>query len=361
MIVDLVDAPGLSPSRYERLLAQGYFRSGGRMFRSDLMCVEDEIWTPINIRLDLEAFQLRKSQRKVLQRCRSRFRITVGPLELTEEKDVLYRSFKNRFKGFVHDSLELFLREGAPSIDVETWEICIWDGAQLIAYSLVDRTSSAAASLLCVYHQDYTRWSLGYCTLLLEALWAQEMGVRWFYPGYIFDRPSLFDYKLRLGPMRYRTPRGRWAMLSQYNPSETVAFQVLEATQGLELALQKRLLPTERFVYPLFSLAFLQPGLGLMDLPMGFSFGSDPDKMWVAGFHPVELRFVLAERKDLAYEFHHLKNAEMQELAADTGTMEIPMLYLYGKRHRWFPDAISLASHLFRAMRSPGIPPFYNP
>ena len=328
------------------------------MFRSELMCVDDEIWTPVNIRLDLEGFSLRKSQRKVLNRCHSVFRTTIGPLQITEEKEALYRGFKNRFKGFVHDSLGLFLNEGTPTIDVEAWEFCVWDKDRLIAFSLLDRTANAAASLLCVYHPDYKRWSLGYCTMLLEALWARDMGLRWFYPGYVFDRPSLFDYKLRLGPMRYRTPRGRWAAWSHYNSSETVAFQLLEATCELEEALRRRLLPTDKFVYPLFSLAYLQPGLGFFDLPIGFVFGNDNEKMWVVGFHPVELRFVLAEWKEMTFDLKTLENTGLWEATEENPVFETPQIYLYGRRKRWFSDAISIASHLFRALRSPTNTPF---
>lgn len=358
MFVDLVDAPSISATRYERLLAQGYFRSGGRMFRSELMCVEDEIWTPVNIRLDLQDFSLRKSQRKLLNRCRASFRTTVAQLEITEEKDALYRGFKHRFKGFVHDSLALFLHEGHPHIEVETWEIGIWDGEKLIALSLVDRAGSSVASLLCVYHPDYARWSLGQCTLILEALWAQESGVRWFYPGYVFDRPSLFDYKLRMGAMRYRTSKGRWASWSHFDGSDTAAFRVLEATEALEQALKRRLLPADKFVYPLYSLAFFQPGMEFLDLPTGFAFESGTEVKWVAGYHPVEMRFVLAEWTDLTLELQALKNAEWEELAGETAIQEVPALYRYGRRKMWFSDASALANHLYRALRPPGTTPF---
>lgn len=347
MFLDLVESPTLSKVRYDRLLSQGYFRSGGMLFRTDLICVEGEVWTPVNIRLDLKEFVPSKSQRKLLRRVRTHFQVRIQPFVWDEEHENLYQAFKGRFKGFIHPDLESFLIEGNPQLATDTREVAVYDGTQLVGFSLFDCASTSLASLLAVYHQDYARWSLGRFSLIEEALWAQENGLRWVYPGYILDQPSLFDYKLLLGPMRYRNARGRWVEMKSFNSEDTIAYEVREASTRLAQALKMHLFPVERHMYPYFSLAFVKEPQSFLDLPIFFELGGEPGKPWIAGFHPVELRYVLAEVEDLAYPIEdELLKERWKELSMG------PSMYFYTSRLFRFSDADALADYARKAMRS---------
>ncbi len=356
MFLDLVESPTLSKARYDRLLSQGYFRSGGMLFRTDLICVEGEVWTPVNIRLDLKDFATSKSQRKLLRRVRKRFQVRIHPFVWDEEREALYQAFKGHFKGFIHADLESFLLEGNPQLATDTREVAVYDGSRLVGFSLFDCASSSLASLLAVYHADYARWSLGRFSLIEEALWAQENGLRWVYPGYVLDQPSLFDYKLLLGPMRHRNARGRWLNMAAFNSQDTIAHEVREASNRLAHALKLRMLPVERHMYPYFSLAFVHEPSSFLDLPIYFELGGEPGRPWVAGFHPVELRFVLAEVEDLAYPIEdELLKERWRELAMG------PTMYMYGARMLRFSDADALADHAWKALRSWDTPSTSSP
>ena len=58
------------------------------------------------------------------------------------------------------------------------------------------------ASLLGLYDHDYTKFSLDTYTMLKEAEYGRRTGPV-VLPGYILDKRSDFDYKLKLGPMEH--------------------------------------------------------------------------------------------------------------------------------------------------------------
>ena len=48
-------------------------------------------------------------------------------------------------------------------------------------------------------------------TMLLEIDLAKRLGLDYYYPGYVLDKPSAFDYKLLLGPCDWLTGQQVWS------------------------------------------------------------------------------------------------------------------------------------------------------
>ena len=90
-------------------------------------------------------------------------------------------------------------------------EIAVYDGAELIAASYIDVGDRSMASILCIYSQKYKKYSLGIYTMLLEIDLAKRLGLDYYYPGYVLDQPSAFDYKLLLGPCEWLTGQQMWS------------------------------------------------------------------------------------------------------------------------------------------------------
>ena len=68
----------LSRTRYDQYLASGWFRGAVMLYKMDLLCIDDEVYSVVNIRLNIEEFRLRKSQRKLLKKAEQKFHITYG-------------------------------------------------------------------------------------------------------------------------------------------------------------------------------------------------------------------------------------------------------------------------------------------
>lgn len=229
------------------------------LYKMDLLCIDDEVYSIVNIRLNIENFSHRKSQKKLLRKATDRFDIQYGKATLNKEKERLYQQHKHRFKGFIHGSLEEYLYANFGESVFDTREVCIYDGDKLIAVSYFDLGDRGMASLLGLYDEDYKSWSLGKVTMLKEIEFGLETGRKWYYPGYILDLPSNFDYKLELGKMEYYSPARRWVSYDKFVPKATNAYSIRTKTQELSNELHSRGLNHKVWLYPYFSMGYVGP------------------------------------------------------------------------------------------------------
>ena len=247
----------LQPEQLDDFLARGWFRSSQMLYRSDLLCMENDIYSPVNIRLNLTQYQFSKSLRKILNRVRRRFRTVIQPLSLTPTKEELYKNQLNRFRGFLFNSLDKFLHADLEENYFDTLEINVFDGDKLIACSFFDRGRNSLASILGLYDISYARYSLGIYTMLEEIEYAQRNNRLYYYPGYILDRPSEFDYKLRLGEYEYHNWQKNWVKASSFNHQQTPVSILNQKINHMITLLRSANLPFETKLYPLFSLGYM--------------------------------------------------------------------------------------------------------
>lgn len=257
MLVEYYFPQSLSPARLDRYLAGGWFRSGPSLFRAKLLCLGGSLYSVVNIRVALEEYRFSRSLRRVLNRGEERFRIEVGPAQVDEQRETMYRQHKRRFKGFIFDTLDEFLFGGMSRFLFDTQEIAIYDDDQLVAVSYFDQGHGSLASLLGLYRGGYQRYSLGLLTMLHEIQYARSMGLRYFYPGYVLQGYPGFDYKLRLGHIQYYNWQGRWRPLERQD-QDTFVVKVLEQRIATAAAaLQQAQISYRKLIYPFFSVGYL--------------------------------------------------------------------------------------------------------
>jgi arginyl-tRNA--protein-N-Asp/Glu arginylyltransferase len=284
----------LSRVRYDQYLASGWFRGAVMLYKMDLLCLDNDLYSVVNIRLNLEKFSFSKGQRKLLRKAERKFKICYGTANTTPEKEALYTSHKHRFKGFIHGTLEEYLNAGFQSTVFDTREVSIYDGEKLIAVSYFDLGDISMASLIGLYDEQYSEWSLGKLTMLKEIEFGLASERKWFYPGYILDKDSSFDYKLQLGKMEYYTPAKRWAKIQKFNPSETIGHYVRSATQKLICALEKENIPHKPWLYPYFSMGYMGPWNSyFMRSPAPIELGHDLGGMMVTAYSTEEKAYSL--------------------------------------------------------------------
>ncbi len=259
----------------DKLLAEGWFRSSFLMYKSPILCINGTISTVINIRLNLLAHLPKKRHRKLLRKNNKKYHFSFSSVQLTFEAERLYRLNKNKFKGFIHPSLHGYLYAEADYTPFETYQFEVFDGDKLIALSFVDVGSNSMASILGLYDPEYSRDSLGIYTMLLEIIEAKSMGLNWYYPGYVVDGDDSFNYKLSLGEFEAMLPNYQWIDYSLFDKKNSLGRQFLDKIDLLNEALNDKIkIQGEKFIYPHFSLGFVEPyhSDGFLDKPAFIKF-----------------------------------------------------------------------------------------
>ena len=260
MLVEFYYPKALSAARLDRYLAGGWFRNCRMLFRTKLLCLDKDFYSVVNIRLKLKGYKPSKSLRKILKQNDKRFEIIIRPAFIDSEKEQLYQTHKTRFKGFLYGSLEdFFYGEFYWDREIfDTYEVCVYDDIKLVALSYFDKGNESTASLLGVFHPDYNKYSLGTYTMLKEVEYVLEEGIKYYYPGYILNKNTAFDYKLRLGKMQYYDWNGYWYSMDNL-PNETFLADVLRAKlEQVEHIIQTKKIPYQRLLYPPFPIAYLK-------------------------------------------------------------------------------------------------------
>ncbi len=247
---------GMTGGQYDRLLAGGWFRSKSIVYKSDLVCVEDRISSVRHIRYCLEKFSFKKAHRKLLRRNDERFTVHFGPVNVSRRAEELYKMQKARFKGFIHSKLSDIVFPDTPDIGFKIFTVYVYDNGELVAASYFDVGAKSAASLICVYNSNYSCYSLGIYTMLKEIEYLRQNGYKYYYPGYVLDRPSCFDYKLSLGECQWRGNDGRW-LKKLRSVDTTLAMKLDEKMAELRLRLAMDGYAGKLVHYPYFTTSYL--------------------------------------------------------------------------------------------------------
>jgi leucyl-tRNA---protein transferase len=188
----------ISAKRLDKLLASGYFRTGNYMMRTRVLYFNDQILNTLHIRIRLQDHQFSKSLQKIFRKNSAQFTYTIQPFNITIEKELLYKEHRKRFKGNASLSLSGFMYDNYNKNIFNTYEINLYENDKLVGFSFFDVGVTSMASIIGIFDQHYSKYSLGIHTMLLEMEYAKSMGLKYYYPGYVAYEPSQFNYKLRL-------------------------------------------------------------------------------------------------------------------------------------------------------------------
>lgn len=310
----------LTHARYDQYLASGWFRGSVMLYKMDLLCIEANVFSVVNIRLELAKHALSKSQRKIKRRVEQRFTVAIGPAKVSQSRQRLYDQHKNRFKGFIHETLDEYLHAGFHSTVFDTQEVCVYDGDRLIAVSFFDLGERSMASLLALFDDEYRAHSLGVYTMLKEIEYGSFSGRKWYYPGYVLDQPSRFDYKLALGDMEYYTPSKRWGKYTNFDPQQTIAHGLRNAMNELQKALETEAVTSKSWFYPYFSMGYMPLWKDrFLHMPWILELGHDLDGMCIVGFCAERKHFILTHIHPCTDEQHFINMEQAREFG-DTAT-----------------------------------------
>jgi arginyl-tRNA--protein-N-Asp/Glu arginylyltransferase len=190
------------PELMDRLWAGGWRHFGALFFRYGTQEGEagevDVIWP---LRIDLQRFEVSKSQRRVLRR-NADVEVVFQPAQRDPEAEALFQRHKARFTRNIPESLDSFISAEPARVPCECVECRVTLGGDLVALSFLDVGAAGTSSVYGVFEPEHARRSLGLFTMLREIEFSRERGCRWYYPGYATRGPSAYDYKKQFAALQ---------------------------------------------------------------------------------------------------------------------------------------------------------------
>ncbi|MEO0414827.1 MAG: hypothetical protein AAF226_07730 [Verrucomicrobiota bacterium] len=195
----------LSGVELDAYLARGWYRQGQGVFTTYATIGERKLMAAPWIRLDTGDYQLGKNLRRLKSKNDRRLRHEIRPARYDQERVEMFEDFREIFKGDFYNSLEsaLFCYQSQGRSIFDTYEVVFYRDDELIGFSYFDLGSDSVASILNIYSPEYLEYSLGMYSILLQLEWAQEKGLRYYYPGYAMPENPRFDYKLRIKGVQF--------------------------------------------------------------------------------------------------------------------------------------------------------------
>ena len=210
--IEQFSTASLDASIYERLLAEGFRRSGMSFYRN--VCPGCDLCVPI--RLDVSTYRPSRSMRH-LDRVNADLGLSLVGADIATDRFELYRSYTEARHG----------EDGKPPASIGSYasflvaspldstRITEYRDAEgrLVATGYVDVLPEGLSSVYFAFDPAEGRRSVGTWSVLRELRLAAELGKKWYYLGFWVPGSRKMDYKARFSPFEYARG-GKWIMTS---------------------------------------------------------------------------------------------------------------------------------------------------
>ena len=192
----------LPAANYQRLLEQGFRRSGRMVYRP--VCIGCRECQPI--RVLAREFRPDRSMRRCW-RANQDLDARIGPPQFSVAKSELYgRYLEARHEREPGDGPESFLYDSP----VESREIEFRLGDQLVCVAIVDQVPSGLSAVYTYFDPHFAARSLGTFAVLWELEYCRRQGWPYYYLGYYVRDCRKMNYKTRFMPNELLSPDGTW-------------------------------------------------------------------------------------------------------------------------------------------------------
>jgi leucyl-tRNA---protein transferase len=196
----------ITGGRFDELMAAGYRRTGAYFYNTQ--CPNCSACEPL--RLDVDRFQLSRSNRRVLQRA-SGLRFVLSQPEVDERRVELFNLHRHGRQLARNDAdvdeqdYESFLMH-APNL---SFELSIWHQDLLISVAITDVGEDCLSAVYCCFDPEFPRLSLGTLSILKQVELARAQQKKWLYLGLYVGANQHLSYKANFKPHQRRI-NGQW-------------------------------------------------------------------------------------------------------------------------------------------------------
>lgn len=256
-------------------LSQGWFRMGQSIFTCNILHFDRRFYSSVWLRHRLEGFQ-EDSNFKKLKKLNGKFSVLVKPARIDDEKENLYALYKTGISFETANSLRDLLLLASQENIFDTYEVCIYDKAKLIAVGFFDLGSRSAAGIVSFYDPEYKNHSLGKYLIYQKLVYCAAQGFDYFYPGYFAPGYPMFDYKCNIGaPFLefFDLRQQQWRRLQQFSSDDVLLKSIEHQTHLAEEAFYFNDIKYSTRKYEYYNANYVMQfkGLDLFDYPI-FSF-----------------------------------------------------------------------------------------
>jgi leucyl-tRNA---protein transferase len=206
----------LHPAVFDRFCEDGWCYWSDLLFRRNYWEWRGQDCRVVLLRIRLDGFEFSKSQRKCLRR-NADLTVQVRPLRICQEHVQLFHAHAMRLHHNRPQMIEGFFSQWSHVMPSSGYEIDVFkpNSRQLLTSSFFHVGEQSMAGNYCVFDPEYGHRSLGTYTMLLEILYARQLGLTYYYPGFVYDVVSEFDYKLNFNNLEYFDWWGNWYPLER--------------------------------------------------------------------------------------------------------------------------------------------------
>ncbi len=204
----------VAPEQMDALWEQGWRHFGIEFFRYSVAFHSGALNSVMPLRLDLQRFVPSRSQKRVLAVNRD-VRVEIRETRIDSIREDLFFRHRERFKDNVPDSLWNFLSERPAVMPCRNQEIDGYLDDKLIAASFLDLGGAATSAVYAMFDPLEAKRSLGIFTMLQAIRYSQQIGCRYYYPGYACHGPSVYDYKKNFSGLEYLDWESGWKPYSK--------------------------------------------------------------------------------------------------------------------------------------------------
>lgn len=217
-------------------LLHGYFPTGVNLSTAIAgpLSMDHPVTARIYLRAPVNPPIFSKGKRKLLRKNLQHFRYEVRDFYCDEEINQLWVAFKEEAHNWqnVPNLAQHIFRNNSPK-SYPAKLLTVYKEDKLVAFTVFFEGEKSLASLEAAYDLNYSKYSLGIFTMLLEMKYAHERGKEFYYPGFMYKDVPMFQYKMRLGGLQYFQLRSRqWKPIEELKAEdwvyETMKFKILQ-------------------------------------------------------------------------------------------------------------------------------------
>lgn len=190
------------PDQMDSLWAQGWRHFGTYFFRYSVTMHDEMIYRVIPLRIRLADFILSRSQKRVLAKNRDA-QVVFHETEIDQTRLDLFDRHRERFSDNVPDSIFGFLSDDPAKLPCLNIEIGVYLDDRLIAANYLDIGQTASSAVYSMFDPAESPRSPGIFLILQGIFQSIEMGLHYYYLGYAYREPYLYDYKKNFSALEY--------------------------------------------------------------------------------------------------------------------------------------------------------------
>ncbi len=198
----------------QELIERGYRRFGKMYFRPVCEgCQECQ-----SIKIDINNYTFSKSEKRVLKKAKN-IKTYIQSPTLTQIHLTLFDKYHKHMQekkswDYQDVTSDHYYNSFVSGHQDYGYEVLYYDEEKLIAVDLIDILEDGISSIYFYYDPDYSKYSLGKLSMLLQIKFALQAKKDWIYLGYYVEECSSLNYKADYKP--YLTLDGRPSIDARY-------------------------------------------------------------------------------------------------------------------------------------------------